>query len=196
MPIGADVTLSKKTFVNVHSAENIRDDYLIGKVLGSGKFITFTSNLKQVLLYLLCVLLLIVSITYLIVFSCRCFWWSETVHSSQDRGKESRQNHQEEFPPRQRRDKVLARNRNPQKYGKNYQLLSDFNRIILTSWGCLRFIKTPRDTLLSQSIAAVENYSSKLLRGLITVREMLLSLSSKYSPQCLTVILWKLCTEI
>jgi hypothetical protein len=32
-----EITLSKKTFVNVHSAENIRDDYLIGKVLGSGK---------------------------------------------------------------------------------------------------------------------------------------------------------------
>lgn len=33
-----EITLSKKTFVNVHSADNIRDDYLIGKVLGSGKF--------------------------------------------------------------------------------------------------------------------------------------------------------------
>ena len=32
-----EITLSKKTFVNVHSADNIRDDYLIGKVLGSGK---------------------------------------------------------------------------------------------------------------------------------------------------------------
>ena len=33
-----EITLSKKTFVNVHSADNIRDDYLIGKVLGSGTF--------------------------------------------------------------------------------------------------------------------------------------------------------------
>ncbi len=36
-----EITLSKKTFVNVHSADNIRDDYLIGKVLGSGKFIFY-----------------------------------------------------------------------------------------------------------------------------------------------------------
>ena len=33
-----EITLSKKTFVSVHSADNIRDDYLIGKVLGSGAF--------------------------------------------------------------------------------------------------------------------------------------------------------------
>jgi hypothetical protein len=38
-----EITLSKKTFVNVHSADNIRDDYLIGKVLGSGKlYISYT----------------------------------------------------------------------------------------------------------------------------------------------------------
>jgi len=35
--IDNEITLSKKTFVNVHNADNIRDDYLIGKVLGSGK---------------------------------------------------------------------------------------------------------------------------------------------------------------
>ena len=34
----SDIVLSKKTFVNVHSADNIRDDNLIGKVLGSGAF--------------------------------------------------------------------------------------------------------------------------------------------------------------
>lgn len=33
-----EITLSKKTFVSVHNAENIRDDYLIGKILGSGAF--------------------------------------------------------------------------------------------------------------------------------------------------------------
>ena len=33
-----EITLSKKTFVSVHNADNIRDDYLIGKVLGSGAF--------------------------------------------------------------------------------------------------------------------------------------------------------------
>lgn len=38
-----EITLSKKTFVNVHSADNIRDDYLIGKVLGSGKFYLYGS---------------------------------------------------------------------------------------------------------------------------------------------------------
>lgn len=31
-----DITLSKKQFVFEHSSENIRDDYLIGKVLGTG----------------------------------------------------------------------------------------------------------------------------------------------------------------
>ena len=35
---GGEITLSKKTFVSVHNAENIRDDYLIGKILGSGAF--------------------------------------------------------------------------------------------------------------------------------------------------------------
>jgi serine/threonine protein kinase len=33
-----DIVLSKKTFVSIHNAENIRDDYLIGKILGSGAF--------------------------------------------------------------------------------------------------------------------------------------------------------------
>ena len=33
-----EITLSKKTFVSIHNAENIRDDYLIGKILGSGAF--------------------------------------------------------------------------------------------------------------------------------------------------------------
>ena len=33
-----EITLSKKTFVSIHSAENIRDDYLIGKILGTGAF--------------------------------------------------------------------------------------------------------------------------------------------------------------
>jgi serine/threonine protein kinase len=35
---GEGITLSKKTFVSVHNADNIRDDYLIGKILGSGAF--------------------------------------------------------------------------------------------------------------------------------------------------------------
>ena len=33
-----EITLSKKTFVSIHNADNIRDDYLIGKILGSGAF--------------------------------------------------------------------------------------------------------------------------------------------------------------
>jgi serine/threonine protein kinase len=32
----SDITLSKKQFVFEHVADNIRDDYLIGKVLGTG----------------------------------------------------------------------------------------------------------------------------------------------------------------
>lgn len=31
-----DLTLSKKQFVFEHSSDNIREDYLIGKVLGTG----------------------------------------------------------------------------------------------------------------------------------------------------------------
>lgn len=34
----SDITLSKKQFVFEHSSENIRDDYLIGKVLGTGNY--------------------------------------------------------------------------------------------------------------------------------------------------------------
>jgi hypothetical protein len=36
----------------------------------------------------------------------------------------------------------------------------------------LKFIKIPRDTLLSLSTAVVENYLTKLLRDLTTVKEM------------------------
>ena len=32
-----EITLSKKQFVTEHTSDNIRDDYLIGKVLGTGK---------------------------------------------------------------------------------------------------------------------------------------------------------------
>lgn len=32
-----EITLNKKQFVFEHSSDNIRDDYSIGKVLGTGK---------------------------------------------------------------------------------------------------------------------------------------------------------------
>ncbi len=45
MNIGAnDITLSKKQFVFEHVADNIRDDYLIGKVLGTGILAPYNSN--------------------------------------------------------------------------------------------------------------------------------------------------------
>ena len=57
-----EITLSKKTFVNVHSADNIRDDYLIGKVLGSGKLYISYTYLIILLPYLIITVYLMISI--------------------------------------------------------------------------------------------------------------------------------------
>jgi hypothetical protein len=37
--IDSELTLNKKQFVFEHSSDNIREDYLIGKVLGTGIYI-------------------------------------------------------------------------------------------------------------------------------------------------------------
>lgn len=36
-----DLTLSKKQFIFEHQSDNIREDYLIGKVLGTGKLFNY-----------------------------------------------------------------------------------------------------------------------------------------------------------